>query len=317
MNRAFFILSVLLSVAISVAAGQRAGCYRLVSYNVENFFDATHDSLKNDYDFLPTGRYRWSESRFYGKAQQIARVISWVGGEADQAVVVGLNEVENAHCLDVLCRMLRNYGYRYLHFEGPDSRGIDVALLYDPVQFRLIDSAALPVPPDEGPTRDILYAAGVLPTGDTLHVLECHLPSMRGGSEASERKRRAAKAVIGRQVDSLLALHPRALVAVMGDMNCRPAEDLNGLHNRMIQPEQEGHGTHRYRGIWTCLDQIYLSPALDSLADAGIFRHRELVEPDRRYLDVRPKRTFHGFRYHPSGFSDHLPVYLDICLPLR
>lgn len=294
-----------------MAAGD---CCRIASYNVENFFDAAHDTLKNDTDFLPDGPYRWTSARFYRKAAQLAKVVSLLG-EWDRAAVIGLCEVENSRCLEVLCREVSNYGYRFLHFEGPDRRGVDVALLYDPQRFRLIDSAALNVPLGEAATRDILYAAGVLRSGDTLHLYECHLPSMSGGKAESEWKRLAAKAVLRQHVDSLLGVHPEALVAVMGDMNCRPQDDIAGLTNRMIALEQQGKGTHRYHGIWTCLDQIYLSPALDSISEVHIFAHPALLEEDRKYPDVRPRRTFRGFRYDKNGFSDHLPVFFDFCLP--
>ncbi len=310
MNRAIFILIGCIISGCAVAGD----CYRIASYNVENFFDSTHDTLKNDSAFLPDGPYRWHASRFYHKAQQIARVVSLMG-EWDKAAVIGLCEVENAHCLAVLCRELRNYGYRFLHFEGPDRRGVDVALLYDLQRFRLIDSAALRVDLGEATTRDILYAAGVLPCGDTLHLYECHLPSMSGGQQASEWKRQAAKAVIRRHVDSLLQVRPKALVAVMGDMNCRPTDDITGLTNRMIPLEKKGCGSHRYHGIWSCLDQIYLSPALDTISDVQIFTHPVLLEEDRQYLDSKPRRTFQRFRYDKNGFSDHLPVYFDFCLP--
>lgn len=310
MNKA--ILTFLICLTTGYAAA--GDCFRIASYNVENFFDSSHDTLRNDYDFLPDGNYRWHASRFYRKAQQIARVISLLG-EWDRATVIGLCEVENAHCLAVLCREVSNYGYRYLHFEGPDRRGVDVAMLYDPQRFRLIDSAALHVDLGEAATRDILYAAGVLPCGDTLHLYECHLPSMSGGQHASEWKREAAKAVICQHVDSLLGMHPKALVAVMGDMNSRPTEDIAGLTNRMIALEKQGRGSHRYHGIWTCLDQIYLSPALDTLSEVHIFAHPLLLEDDRKYLDAKPRRTFQGFRYDKNGFSDHLPVFFDFCLP--
>lgn len=305
----------ILLLSLSRLAAAADFCLRVASYNVENFFDATHDSLHSDYDFLPDGQYYWNETRYRRKAQQIARVVAILGGE-DKAAVVGLSEVENASCLRLLCRCLSNLHYRFLHFEGPDRRGIDVALLYDPLLFYPVDSAALTVPLGRESTRDILYAAGRLPTGDTLHIYQCHLPSMRGGKQASDWKRRAAKQVIRHHADSILAIHPDALLLVMGDMNSSPEDDLPGLTNRMIPLSEQGQGTHRYRGIWNCLDQMYLSPALDRVSDVHILRHSLLLEEDPRYLDATPNRTFHGLHYNPYGFSDHLPIYLDLCLPL-
>lgn len=289
-------------------------CFRIAAYNVENFFDATHDSLYMDYDFLPDGKYHWNETRYRHKAQQIARVVALLGGE-NKAAIIGLSEVENANCLRLLCQNLRTFHYRFLHFDGPDPRGIDVALLYDPELFSLVDSAALHVPLGEITTRDILYAAGRLPTGDTLHIYQCHLPSMLGGRVDTEWKRQIAKQVIRQHSDSILANHPDALLLVMGDMNSRPQNDLPGLFNAMIDLDIQGIGTHRYRGIWTCLDQVYLSPALETRSQAHIFSHPLLLEEERRYLNTIPKRTFRGFRYNSSGFSDHLPIYLEFCLP--
>jgi hypothetical protein len=102
----------------------------------------------------------------------------------------------------------------------------------------------------------------------------------------------------------------------MGDFNGKPKEDLRGLKNRMIVENQkskvESHGTHKYHGRWSCLDQFYTSPALDSLSTVRIYDAEWVQEPDEKYLGLRPKRTFNGFRYQQDGFSDHLPIVLMI-----
>lgn len=278
----------------------------VVSYNVENFFDAHHDSLRNDSAFLPEGTYHWTSSRFYLKAEQIARAL--VNATDDSPALIGLQEVENDHCLDVLCRYLRSY--RYIHYESSDRRGIDVALLYDPEQVDILSSAALPVP--EVHTRDILYVSARTLRGDTLHLFVCHLPSRRSGARLSEPLRRSARVVVQHHVDSLLAQSAEARIIVMGDMNGSPHNDLRGLTNKMVSLERKGYGSYRYRGIWTCLDQFYVSPALNAISSVRIADVPLLLEEDPHYLDSRPRRTLRGFHYDRGGFSDHLPIVLTL-----
>ena len=287
--------------------------YRIISYNVENFFDTQHDTLKNDYDFLPAGKYRWTYRRFSDKASRIARVICQAG-QWDIPLLVGLCEVENKACLDRLLRAMPNHPYRYIHYESPDERGIDVALLYDSLRFRMLNSRACAVSLENDCTRDILYAAGQLPEGDTLHLMVCHLPSMRGGQQASEWKRQRAKQTIQHITDSILSRQPNAQIVVMGDMNSQPRNDLKGLNNRMIDltaADPTVGGTHKWQGIWTCLDQFYLSPSMDQRASVRIYTADFLLEDDQKHLGKRPVRTWQGYRYNSQGYSDHLPVILD------
>ena len=165
-------------------------------------------------------------------------------------------------------------------------------------------------------TRDILYVCVRVDKRDTLHLFVCHLPSQRGGAAESEWKRTAVKEILQRSIDSVYALHPAAKIIVMGDMNSEPKEDLDGLRNRMVVESQkskvESHGTHKYQGRWSCLDQFYTSPALDSLSRAEIYNAAWIQEPDEKYLDLKPKRTYNGFRYQKDGFSDHLPILLKL-----
>lgn len=294
---------------ILCALSSSAQSFQVVSYNVENLFDCHHDTLHNDYEYLPSGARHWTFSRYKHKVEQITRVIANIG-EWGTPDLVGLCEVENDYCLDGLCFQLRGAKYRYLHYESEDERGVDVALLYQPKRFVLIDSAALHVDLGEDKTRDILYAAGVMASGDTLHVMVCHLPSMLGGKQASDWKRGTAKAVIQHQVDSLLASSPNAKIIVMGDMNSSPVDDIRGLHNRMTDlPSCEG--SHKWQGIWSYLDQFYLSPAVDSIAQVRVYSPSWLMEKDKKYLNYKPLRTFNGFHYQYEGFSDHLPIVLS------
>ena len=129
---------------------------RIVSYNVENLFDNRHDTLKSDLDYMPEGARHWTYRRYQAKVERIAQVLTAIGGW-HAPILVGLCEVENARCLRSLCWCLRRYHYKYVHYESPDERGIDVALLYDSTRFHLLHSEPIPVPLPSAPTRDILF----------------------------------------------------------------------------------------------------------------------------------------------------------------
>ena len=282
----------------------------IISYNVENLFDCQHDSLKNDSSFLPDGMHHWSYYRYQNKIDRIAKVVVNIGGW-ESVPLVGLCEVENNHCLEDLCYRLKRFSYRYVHYESPDERGVDVALLYDSTQVKILNSKPLPVNLQGDKTRDVLYACCQLNKDDTVHVMVCHLPSKLGGSGATQWKRDMAKRVIQQQIDSLLAFSSTANIVVMGDMNSEATDDLQGLKNLMIEVEKTGKGTHKYHGIWSCLDQFYVSSHLLEQAEVSVFSPEWLLEEDTKYLDYQPKRTYVGYRYH-DGYSDHLPIVLRL-----
>ena len=323
MKRIFVILGL-----TACLAWIRAEDLRVVSYNVENLFHPKHDTVcidsttfieKDDYEWTPDGERRWSYTRYYRKVENIARVLTNIG-EWDGVDIVGLQEVENALCLKRLCYTLRPGEYDFVHYESPDPRGIDVALIYKKSRVDTLRTKNLTPTLSQGEgvvfTRDILYVCVRVDKRDTLHLFVCHLPSQRGGAAESEWKRTAVKEILQRSIDSVYALHPAAKIIVMGDMNSEPKEDLDGLRNRMVVESQkskvESHGTHKYQGRWSCLDQFYTSPALDSLSRAEIYNAAWIQEPDEKYLDLKPKRTYNGFRYQKDGFSDHLPILLKL-----
>ena len=282
----------------------------IISYNVENLFDCQHDTLKNDSSFLPDGMHHWTYYRYQTKLDRIAQVIVNISGW-ESAEMVGLCEVENERCLRDLCYRLKRFHYKFVHYESADERGIDVALLYDSTKVKILDSKPLRVDLQGDVTRDILYVEALVGNQDTLHAMVCHLPSKLGGAAATESKRNAAKQVIQQQVDSILRMQSEAKIVVMGDMNSEVKDDLQGMSNMMIGCEKEGKGTHKYKGIWSCLDQFYLSTTLKNNTNVMIFSPEWLLEEDTKYLDYQPKRTYVGYRYH-DGYSDHLPVVLRV-----
>lgn len=282
----------------------------VVSYNVENLFDYEHDTLKNDSSFLPEGNHHWTYHRYQTKLDRIAQVIVNIGGW-ESAMLVGLCEVENERCLRDLCYRLKRFHYKYVHYESGDERGVDVALLYDSTKVKVLDSKPLFVSLNGDMTRDILFVEALVGGKDTLYTMVCHLPSKLGGSASTEWKRKAAKQVILQQVDSILKVDSNASIVVMGDMNADPKDDLQGMNNLMIGWERVGKGTHKHQGMWSCLDQIYVSDALKGSATATVFSPNWLLDEDTKYLDYQPKRTYVGYRYK-GGYSDHLPIVLKI-----
>jgi len=312
--------------------------FKIMCYNVDNFFDCVHDSLSNDSEFSPSGIRAWNYTKYLKKQANIARVITAIGGWEPPALV-GLCEVESNKCLYELTRFsgLKNFRYNYLHYDSPDPRGIDVALLYLPTLFRPVKSQAIriqfPAFP-ESRTRDILFVSGLIPTGDTLHVFVCHLPSRLDGVMESEGKRKYVASVIRLKVDSLFNVNRKSKIVIMGDFNDFPTDPsiknvlkalpanetvtAGRLYNLMYKMQQEGKGTNKYKGEWGVLDQIIVSGSLldtsasfyTSQTNAHIFEAGFLLENDRAYLGKQPFRTYAGLKYH-DGFSDHLPVYAD------
>lgn len=302
--------SVLILMCVMQSAVLAQDSLTIVSYNVENLFDCEHDTLKNDSSFLPHGLHRWNYHHYQTKLNRIAQVLVNISGW-ENAALVGLCEVENKRCLKDLCYRLRRFHYQYVHYESDDERGIDVALLYDSTKVKILNSKTLCVPLENDVTRDILYVKALIEGKDTLHAMVCHLPSQLGGSATTSKKRQIAKQVIQNEINTILHVQPKANVVVMGDMNSEAIDDLQGMNNLMIDLEKEGIGTHKYQGMWSCLDQFYVSSALKNTTRASVFSPEWLLEEDTKYLDYQPKRTYVGYRYH-DGYSDHLPVVLKI-----
>ena len=303
---------IFLSLIFSLPILAEKSSLRIVSYNVENLFDTKHDTLKNDSSFLPEGMHHWTYRRYQTKIDRIAQVLVNIGGW-ESVPLVGLCEVENARCLRNLCYELRRFHYKYVHYDSPDERGVDVALLYDSTRLNILNSRALSLSLDGDATRDILYVSALYEQRDTVHVMMCHLPSQLGGASNTDWKRQRAKSLLQSQIDSILLLHPSANIVVMGDMNTSAQDDLTGMVNLMIPIQKMGQGTHKYQGIWTCLDQFYVSQSIATKATTTIFSPWWLLEEDAKYLDYKPHRTYIGFRYN-DGYSDHLPIVLHLRL---
>lgn len=329
---AFFLLN-------SVEAQREKQNFKIMFYNVENYFDVVDDPDKADEEYLPGGIRGWNNTKYYAKQANISKVVSALGGWVPPAIV-GLCEVESNKALHDLTRMspLKNLGYRYIHYESPDVRGIDVAMLYQPDQFTPHYSEAVPITFTDTTykTRDLLYVAGTVnASGDTLHLFVCHWPSRLGGELESEDRRVQVAQHLRNKVDSIFKAAGLPNIVIMGDFNDQPsntsilntlgANPLNEgfepdkLYNLAFRLEESGKGSHKYQGEWGMLDQIIVSGVLldtknnisTTVQDMHVFDSDFLLEEDKAFLGERPKRTYVGMRYH-GGFSDHLPVYVDL-----
>ena len=276
----------------------------IVNYNVENLFHPTHDSLKDDIEWTPEGERRWSYTRYYRKEENIARVLTNIGGW-EGVDIVGLQEVENTLCVKRLCYTLRRNEYDFVHYESEVRRGIDVAFIYKKSRIDTLRTQAIRINNPELQTRDILYVCARVDKRDTIHFFVCHLPSQRGGKAESEWKREAAKEVLEGAIDSVLILNKDAQIVVMGDMNSDDIQ-INGL----VDKRMSGEGTHKYQGRWSFLDHFYVSSSIDSLSNAHVYDAEWIMETDEKYLGLKPKRTYNGFHYQ-NGYSDHLPIVLE------
>ncbi|MCI6551295.1 MAG: endonuclease/exonuclease/phosphatase family protein [Prevotella sp.] len=300
-----------------------ASLFTFVELNCENLFDCEHDSLKEDTEYLPDSYHRWNHYKYWQKLNHIGQEIIACGGDSatwQLPDMVALCEVENDSVMRDLTKrsLLRRAGYEYVMTDGPDIRGIDVALLYHPMSFQLIRSHAVRVRPPKGmrPTRDLLYASGLLIDGDTLHVIVVHAPSRYGGERSTRAYRLAVADRIGATVDSIRHCDPHARILMAGDFNDSAQSAMlraiidHDMHD--LSAEASGshgaRGTYRYHGQWERIDHVLCSSSMiAALRQCTIGDFPFLLEEDPKYGGVRPLRTFYGARYL-NGYSDHLPL---------
>lgn len=314
--------------------------YRLMFYNVENLFDIVDDPNTRDDEFIPEGSRRWTNKRFYAKLNNIYKVIMAVG-KWEPPAMVGLCEVENEFVLNRLIyeTPLKRFNYKIIHYDSPDGRGIDVALIYRDDQFTPLHTEPVPVTFTDEPsdkTRDILYVKGLIGDREMVHIFINHWPSRFGGYMETKPKRNRAAQILKQKTDSLFAINPSVSIVIMGDFNDGPEDesiaerllakrvidkpDTASLYNLMLV-ERQGwkFGTLKFREYWDTFDQVIVSGGL--LQQSGplwvntqpevIFHDDFLLKDDERYMGKQLFRTYSGFSYL-GGFSDHLPVYVDI-----
>lgn len=326
----------------------------VVFWNVENFFDWRNDSTtESDAEFSAGGERHWTWKRFQAKANAFAKALFWVEGETGRLPdIIGLEEVENAFVLRQVLQKtaLRKLDYEYVHFDSPDRRGIDVALLYRSSRLELVSAKPCHLYDADTvmATRDILLCVfrrkvSVMPdtdraslvtentpspagNDDTFAVLVNHHPSKYGGAAESEPRRRIAVERLRFLADSLAAEGIDRIIAG-GDFNDTPDNPVFRLLEPALTPLygdlfRRGEGTIKYDGKWDLIDHIYVSPAwiqaeAPSVVEGSrmrILRIPFLLTRDTAHSGEKPLRTYTGPR-HSGGVSDHLPVLVELIAP--
>ena len=300
----------------------------VMCWNVENFFDWRNDSTTvSDAEFSSRGERHWTWKRFQTKANAFAKALFWGEGETGRLPdIVGLEEVENAFVLRQVLRKtaLRKTDYEYVHYDSPDRRGIDVALLYRSSVLELVDSKPCHLYEADTvmATRDILlcvFRRKDDATSPPFAILVNHHPSKYGGASESEPRRRIAVDRLRFLADSLAAEGIDRIIAG-GDFNDTPDNPvflrlepaLKPLHTAL---SRRGEGTIKYDGKWDLIDHFYASPALwEFKPTMRILRFPFLLTRDNAHSGEKPLRTYTGPR-PTGGVSDHLPILLEFVLP--
>jgi len=317
--------------------------FEVMFYNVENLFDTINDLQMDDKDYLPTGKREWNTEKYNNKLANISKVIHAINNE-NIPELIGVCEIENRAVLKDLLAVSKLNKHAIAHFESPDNRGIDVALLYDSTRFKLIMAKPIYVQlclnndyinqlePSEAldmlnafggsQTRNILLVT-LLHQQDTYHVLVTHFPSRAGGKERSEVKRIMVAAVLKAEIDRLQSTYFNAKIIVMGDFNDEPNDKSvhevlracgsdSITHCTLYNPYEAlmklGEGSYKYQGNMDMLDQILVSYSLRlKMGKVSIYQPDWLKQTGQ--WDGYPLRTFGG-KIYMNGYSDHFPIMI-------
>ena len=336
-------LILILFIIPVLASGQgdmKAGL--IAFYNLENLFDTIDSENVDDEEFTPEGLNKWTSEKYHIKIDRLAEAISRIGedeGIKGGPAVLGVCEIENRAVLQDLIShpLLKSSNYQIVHYNSPDLRGVDVALLYRSRFFKVTssDSPELKIFNEKNErvyTRDQLVVSGLF-DGEKMSFIVNHWPSRSSGESVTRPRRNEAAALTRHLADSILRTEKNARIVIMGDLNDDPvnesvrqilkASDEPGrlkegeLYNAMFPLFRQGIGSLYYRDGVNLFDQIIITPALlgndystYKFYKARVFNKPFLTQPDGQYKDY-PFRTYVGPTFQ-GGYSDHFPVYIII-----
>ncbi len=355
MKRILYCLSAIaLVLAWSCSAEAKGKHYVIGFYNLENLFDTYHDEGKNDYEYLPDGANEWTDAKYQKKLHNMARVIASMKEDNHQwHAILGVSEIENRHVLEDLVAdpQIAEANYQIVHYDGPDRRGVDVGLLYDPSRVKVLDSESIPYTFDsqrikfdmdkEGQanfrTRDILMVH-CLVDGEHFAIYVLHLPSRIGGKGQDLRARGGE--ITYEHSMKMMEKYPGIKCVVMGDMNDNPTDESMALYLRGREKIDEvgpqdyfspflsmfkaGYSSLYYRGEGNIYDCVLVNYNL-AHAPEGTFQiipitkkkyygrvfSKPFMTNQSGQYKGTPFRTFSNGAF-VGGYSDHYPTYIVI-----
>ena len=354
MKRSFIVAALLLLMSLSASAQKTQQNYVIGFYNLENLFDIYDDPVKNDSEFLPEGKNKWTQAKYEKKLHNMAKIIrSMADNNKRWHTILGISEIENRLVIEDLVSQpeIADANYQIVHYDSPDRRGVDVALLYKPDQFTYLDSESIPFDFNSDidfsdtdtsyfKTRDILMVHGLI-AGEHFAFYVAHLPSRVGGKGGNLRSRGAE--IIYNHSRRMEAKYPGIKIVAMGDMNDNPTDDsmakyLHGqerlenvtpgeFYSPYISMLKAGYGSLCYQGVWSIYDLELVNYNLAHAPDGGLKIQPVTKNHGKEYYGVvfkRPwmttqKGQYKGYPFRTfsngafvGGYSDHYPTYIVI-----
>lgn len=354
MKRSFIVAALLLLMSLSASAQKTQQNYVIGFYNLENLFDIYDDPVKNDSEFLPEGKNKWTQAKYEKKLHNMAKVIrSMADNNKRWHTILGISEIENRLVIEDLVSQpeIADANYQIVHYDSPDRRGVDVALLYKPDQFTYLDSESIPFDFNSDidfsdtdtsyfKTRDILMVHGLI-AGEHFAFYVAHLPSRVGGKGGNLRSRGAE--IIYNHSREMEAKYPGIKIVAMGDMNDNPTDDsmakyLHGqerlenvtpteFYSPYISMLKAGYGSLCYQGVWSIYDLELVNYNLAHAPDGGLKIQPVTKNHGKEYYGVvfkRPwmttqKGQYKGYPFRTfsngafvGGYSDHYPTYIVV-----
>lgn len=354
MKRSILVAAIVLLLSTVTYAQKTQQNYVIGFYNLENLFDTYDDPVKNDSEFLPEGKNKWTQAKYEKKLHNMAKVIRAMADNNKRwHTILGISEIENRLVIEDLVSQpeIADANYEIVHYDSPDRRGVDVALLYKPDQFTYLDSESIPFDFNSDidfsdtdtsyfKTRDILMVHGLI-AGEHFAFYVAHLPSRVGGKGGNLRSRGAE--IIYNHSREMEAKYPGIKIVAMGDMNDNPTDDsmakyLHGqerlenvtpteFYSPYISMLKAGYGSLCYQGVWSIYDLELVNYNLAHAPDGGLKIQPVTKNHGKEYYGVvfkRPwmttqKGQYKGYPFRTfsngafvGGYSDHYPTYIVI-----
>lgn len=354
MKRSFIVAALLILMSLSASAQKTQQNYVIGFYNLENLFDIYDDPVKNDSEFLPEGKNKWTQAKYEKKLHNMAKVIrSMADNNKRWHTILGISEIENRLVIEDLVSQpeIADANYQIVHYDSPDRRGVDVALLYKPDQFTYLDSESIPFDFNSDidfsdtdtsyfKTRDILMVHGLI-AGEHFAFYVAHLPSRIGGKGGNLRGRGGE--IIYNHAMMMEEKYPGIKIVAMGDMNDNPTDDSMAkyLHGQerlenvtpgeffspYVSMLKAGYGSLCYQGVWSIYDLELVNYNLAHAPDGGLKIQPVTKNHGKEYYGVvfkRPwmttqKGQYKGYPFRTfsngafvGGYSDHYPTYIVV-----